>query len=397
LSGSRIKKLESWSVCIPRDYALDRGGAGSPSNVIDAGCKYSRAENYGTIYSRFIETTLVKVTTDDGIVGWGEAQAPVAPEIAQSVITHLLGPLLLGQDISSPVRVQNMLYDAMRVRGHSGGFYIDAVSAVDCALWDILGKRCGQPVYHLLGGPVRERLPLYISGLPGKTAEEQMAKADEYVQAGVRAFKVFMTGKPSDCLVLVESLRRRYSDAIEIFVDALWRLDATAAIRFARALATYEVGWLEAPLIPEDVEGHRRLAEHSPIRIALGESYRTAHEILPFLEARAVQVLQPDLGRSGITEGMKIASLSTAFHVSIAPHVSIGLGPQIATAIHCASSWPNLMYVECNPSVFQIADRFQTSSFKLSDGMLSLPIDPGLGVEPIEGALEEYSTMNVVE
>jgi galactonate dehydratase len=290
-----------------------------------------------------------------------------------------------------------MLYDAMRVRGHSGGFYIDALSSIDCALWDILGKRCGHPIYRLLGGPVHECLPIYISGLPGKTIEEQLAKAEGYVQAGVRAFKVFMTAKPSDCLSLVEGLRRRFSDAIEIFVDALWRLDVTAAIRFAKALAAYEVGWLEAPLIPEDVEGHRRLAQHSPIRIALGESYRTTHEILPFLEARAVQVLQPDLGRSGITEGMRIASLSASFHVSIAPHVSISLGPQIATAIHCAAAWPNLMYVECNPSVFQIANRFQTSSFLLSDGMLSLPIGPGLGVELIDGSLAEYSTIHVFE
>ena len=201
-----------------------------------------------------------------------------------------------------------------------------------------------------------------------------------------------MAGSPQECLTLLTKLRAKSEETV-ILVDALWRLDLKSASRFADALSDLHAGWLEAPLAPEDLFGHRQLATSSPVRIAVGESYRTAYEILPFLEQRAFHVLQPDVGRSGITEANQIAGLAKVYQLPVAPHVSIGLGPQIAAALHCAAIWTNLEYVECNPSVLKIANQYQASRIQLNAGHISLPDDAGLGVEMDEEAVRRMSTV----
>ncbi len=322
------------------------------------------------------------------MVGWGEAQSPVVPQAAQNIVAHLLAPLLIGQNALAPVRLHERLYNAMRVRGHFGGFYSDAIGAVDCALWDIAGQRSSQPVYAMLGGPVRDTIPVYVSGLAGSSIDEKLEDAARYFEQGFRTFKVFHAESEDECLALVRHLRERFGRQTGILVDALWRFDEKGALRFARKLEEFGVSWLEAPLPPEDLDGHQRLAAQSPVPIAIGESYRTAYEILPFLKAGAVHVLQPDIGRTGITEGIKIGHLAQAFHVPIALHLSIALGPQIAAALHVAAALPNLSYVECNPRVLAIAMRFSRfAGGALEAGCFSLPASPGLGVSMNEEEL----------
>ena len=390
----KLARIDTFAVRVPRDTTTGRGGAGSPA-VLQANLgRYALAETYGTVYARDLETLLVKITTADGMVGWGEAQAPIAPEVAQEIIHVLAGPLALAYPDSSPGAVRAMLYDAMRVRGHSGGFYIDAISAIDIALWDLAGKAAGAPLHRLLGGSMKSVLPIYVSGLTGANLEEQLTSLDRHLQSGVRALKIFMAQEPAECLALVKEIRRRSS--IDLFVDALWRFDLEGALRFAEELAAYEVGWLEAPLPPEDVRGHRALAEASPIPIAIGESYRTRYEIGPFFEAGALKVLQTDIGRSGVSEGNYLAQLAGSLKISMAPHISIGLGPQIAAAIHCAATWNNLYYVECNPQVYAIAERFQTEKFVGSASELQVSERPGLGIEMQEDELAKYSRVKSV-
>lgn len=390
----KLARVDTFAVQAPRDTTAGRGGAGSPATLKANRGRYALAETYGTVYARDLETLIVKVTTTDGMVGWGEAQAPVAPEVAQEIIHVLAGPLVLAQGCSSPTAVRQMLYDAMRVRGHVGGFYIDAISAIDIALWDLQAKAEGLPLYRLLGGTSKAALPTYVSGLTGGNREEQLASLDRHLESGARACKIFMAEEPAECLALVREIRRR--SQVKLFVDALWRFDLESALRFAEELATYDVGWLEAPLPPEDVSAHRALAEASPIPIAIGESYRTRYEVRPFLEAKALKVLQPDIGRCGVTEGNHLAHLAESFAVTMAPHVSIGLGPQIAAAVHCAASWSNLDYVECNPQVYAIAERFQTERFVFSASEIQVPEKPGLGIEMQEDALAKYSRVKSV-
>jgi galactonate dehydratase len=154
--------------------------------------------------------------------------------------------------------------------------------------------------------------------------------------------------------------------------------------------------WLEAPLAPEDVRGHARLARRSPVRLALGESYRTRFEVLPYFERGAIGVLQPDLGRSGITEARKLAVLADTHQVPVAPHVSIGLGPQIAAAIHFAAATSNLLLLECNPGVFELSARLAHDALEWSVAGVPVGREPGLGVRIDEDAVRRVAVGTAV-
>ena len=143
-------------------------------------------------YSRKVESCLVKITTDGGISGWGEAQAPLLPESAASILQHLVGPYLLGRDPLQRSVIADQLYHINNIRGHESGFMLDALAAVDIALWDIAGKHHGVPVCQLLGGPFRTELTAYVSGLRQPTLDEQSEAARGYVDEGFKGIKLFL-------------------------------------------------------------------------------------------------------------------------------------------------------------------------------------------------------------
>jgi D-galactarolactone cycloisomerase len=386
----QIKSIEAFAIKIPRDLVTALGTAGSPAPLIESGNDYRWATNYQTIYSTKIETALIKVTTDSGLIGWGEAQAPVAPEVVCTIIRTILAPLLIGANPLAHEKLWSLMYGAMRVRGHTGSFLLDAIAGIDTALWDLKGKALNVRVCDLLGGPFKEELPAYISGLSGADDEALIQQAREFQASGFKAFKLFMDGEPDATLRLIDGLRAELGDQTQIFVDALWRFDPARAVRFGRQLDARGVGWFEAPLKPEDVAGHARLAASVETPIAIGESYRTRWEMQPFFAAGAVEVFQPDIGRSGLTEGMKLAALAELHNAPLAFHVSIGLGVQIAAALHLAVSIPNLLYVECNPQVWQVAESLLKTALPMGQGVVGIPASAGLGVEIDEEKLRPF-------
>lgn len=388
----RITRVTARAVRIPRDVSESMGTAGTPAALAgDAAQRYRWASHYRTLYAAdHLETVLISVHTDSGLIGWGEAQAPVAPEVTCEIVRTLFAPQLLGEDALAPEAIWDRLYAAMRVRGHTGSFLVDAMAGIDLAIWDLCGKAYGQPVYRLLGGPCHTTLPCYVSGLAGASIEQRVDEARRLVAQGVTAFKVFMAEAPAACLAELDALRAEFGSTVELYVDALWRLDRSNAARFAAELEARDAGWLEAPLMPEDVAGHAELARRTRVPLAIGESYRTRYEVLPFLERQAVAVLQPDLGRSGLTESRKLAVLAQSFHVPIAPHVSIGLGPQLAAALHLAAATPNFLRLECNPRVQTIANRFLLAPLPTGAASLAPPQTPGLGVEIDEAAIAPF-------
>lgn len=377
-----IEAVNALAVRVPRDVTAAYGTAGSPAPLgAAAGPRYRWAEANGTVYSDHLETVLISIHSNIGSVGWGEAQAPVAPEIICAVVDSLLGPLLIGEDACAPEAIWARMYSAMRVRGHTGGFLLDAMAGIDLAIWDLCGKAYDLPVSRLLGGPVRTTVPCYVSGLAGDSIDARVDEALGWARSGATAFKIFLSGSQSECLAELDALRTALGSGVLLAVDALWRLDLADAIRFATQLADRGVAWLEAPLKPEDVSGHMFLARSSPVTIAVGESYRTRFEVRPFLEQGGVGLLQPDLGRTGLTEGRKLGSLADTFHVRVAPHLSIGLGPQLAAALHFAAATTNLAMLELNPLVYELASQVMGTELIRGVTDLQAPAGPGLGIE----------------
>jgi D-galactarolactone cycloisomerase len=386
----KIAKVTAYAVKIPRDLATSVGTAGSPAPLQAEASDYRFAATFQTLYSSKIETALIKIETDAGITGWGEAQSPVAPEVVCTIIKLILAPLLLNEDPLANERLWSLMYATMRARGHTTSFMLDAIAGIDIALWDIRGKAVRLRVCDLLGGPFTNRLPSYISGLSGTSEQARIEQATNQREQGFNAFKLFMDGDPDETLRLIDGLREAMGDDTRIFVDALWRFDPAQAVRIGKQLDARIAGWFEAPLKPEDVAGHARLAESIETPVAIGESYRTRWEMQPFFAAGAVEIYQPDIGRCGITEGMKLAALAELHNVPIAIHVSIGLGVQIAAALHFAAAIPNLIFVECNPKVWQVAEEMLTSSLPVGAGDIGIPDGPGLGIEINEEVLRSF-------
>lgn len=359
-----------------RDFDLAVGLAGSPNQLAgdDANIgAYRWSRDYPALYSTRLEGTLVRVTLDDGRVGWGESQAPLAPEVAATIVQKLLAPVLEGETFDGSreeiERIYDRLYATMRVRGQTGGFMLDAIAGIDLALWDLAGRIAGLPVCRLISNAPKKMVPAYLSGLAGSTREERIEFAKPFIAEGFELIKLYYGSDWNALLELMDAL------PVETAVDALWHLPSVEA---AVELDLRRCAWLECPFMPEEVERHLDLARRIQTPIALGESYRTPAELEALLNAAAI--LQPDLGRCGITGTLRIAALGKP----IVPHVSIAFGPQIAAAIHVAAALENCSLCEYNPTVLDAANRFVTPAIGLDGAAYCVPESPGLGIEGLQ-------------
>ena len=299
----KIKAIQAVPFHQERDAAQTTGTAGSPAKLRSGSSPYLWAEHYPVIYSRRFETAIVRVELDSGHIGWGESQAPVAPEVACAVVNHILAPILLGREFEGSVEEIEALwwtmYSAMRVRGQTGGFMLDGIAGVDLALWDLAGKLAGLPVSALIGRQ-RDRVPAYLSGLPGGDARN----VARWIDKGFTTVKIFHDSTIDRLLSNADIV-----SPAAIAIDALWRLTPGARALDLRSpnSAARSAVWLEAPLAPESPREHGELAAAISTPIAIGESYRTVFELEGFFDYQAMRIVQPDLGRTGITEALRIA------------------------------------------------------------------------------------------
>ena len=344
------------------------GTAGSPAKLQPSASALRWAENYPVIYSSHFETAIIRIELDSGEIGWGESQAPVAPEVACAVVNHILAPVLEDTPFDGTIEeIQSLwwkMYSTMRVRGQTGGFMLDGIAGVDLALWDLAGKIASLPVSALIGEH-RTHVPAYLSGLTA---------GDPRSAQGFTHVKIFHDSTIEKLLSILDAL------PMKVAVDALWRLTPESALALAPELDRRQILWLEAPLAPESAAAHGALAAKIKTPIAIGESYRTLFELDPFFAANAMRIVQPDLGRTGLTEGLRIARAAESRGLTVIPHVSIALGPQIAAAIHFAASIPNCPMLEFNPNVLTVANGVLENPIQFEAGSYVVPDAPGLGV-----------------
>ncbi|MEN3609063.1 mandelate racemase/muconate lactonizing enzyme family protein [Plantactinospora sp. ZYX-F-223] len=352
------------------------------------GDSYYLRPPWRSLYSDRFETLLVKLTCVDGTYGWGEALAPVAPEVPQAIVDRLLSPALIGQD---PRRVRPLwarLTGLMRERGHLVGHQADALAAVDTALWDLAGKAYGAPVHALLGGAYRTEVPTYVSGLPKPTDAARAELARDWVRQGVRAIKLHLGHGVDADLATYDAVAAAHPE-LRVAVDAHWAYDSADALRLGRALDERRAWFLEAPLVPEDVDGHRELAAAIATPVAIGEALRNRYEFRTWLAARAVDLCQPDVARTGITEAMAVAELAAAHHVPVAPHHSVGLGVAVAAGLHLAAAVEAMPAFEFQPGTMAVASRILTAPLPGGPVSFPLPDTPGLGVDVDLSLLED--------
>lgn len=268
---------------------------------------------------------VVEVMTDDGLVGIGNAA--LAPIVTKQVIDIHLKPLLLGANPWDIEFLWQHMYRKTMAFGRKG-IGMAAISAVDIALWDLLGKSAKQPVYRLLGGRTKTRIPVYASRLYASPLEELAAEAAKYKAEGYKAMKLRFGWGPVDGaagmqrnLELVRTVRETVGDEIDVMADAYmgWTLDY--AKRMLPLLEPFHLRWLEEPVIPDDVRGYAELKAYGRVPIAGGEHEFTSYGFRDMLEARAVDYIQFDTNRvGGISQARKVCALAESFSVPVVPH-----------------------------------------------------------------------------
>ncbi len=339
--------------------------------------------------------TLIAVHTDEGLVGLGSVFTNDA--LVQASLA-LLEPLYLGENALEPERVSEKLHQHMFWLGR-GGAVTHAISGIDIALWDLLGKATGQPIGRLLGGRYRERVQPYASLLmqePSRMRDSLLAVKAQ----GFRAFKIgwgpFGRESATTDEAIVKAAREAIGSDSRLMVDAggsdaYWTNGYKWALRASQMLADYDVHWFEEPLQPDALEDFVLLRQHSPIAIAGGEVLTRRQSFQPWLEARAFDIVQPDVTKvGGISEERRIAWMAQDHDVRFIPHgwnTAVGL----AADLQLASAFPGtdlVEYLTGSPFI----DDITVGGWKLdSEGMLNIPSKPGLGLELDPIAIAKYS------
>jgi D-galactarolactone cycloisomerase len=377
--GSPIVSIDVYSVRIPQDNTY-LGGLGPGERVNESGYIVRRGNR--TIYPSQMRSVAIRVTLASGEMGWGETYGLVAPTVIHALISDIISPLIAGR---SPFDVQAIwedLYDLMRVRGYTGGFWLDALAAVDIALWDLMGKLTELPLFQLLGGKHRDQIPAYVSGLPAPTIPDKVALARSFVDKGFRAVKIAASVSYDGVEREVAALREGLGPDIKIMLDCHWIYTPAEAIALLQRLAPYDLYFLEAPCKTEDVDGLSDIARHANVPIAAGEEWRTVFDARSRLEARAVSIVQPEMGHTGITQFMRIAHLAQAHHAKVIPHATIGAGIFAAASLQASSAVLSLPWHEYQHSIFDHGATLMEGRLKCSEGFFALPEGPGLGVTP---------------
>ena len=338
---------------------------------------------------------VAEVFTDDGLVGLGNAA--LAPQATKQVIDLYLKPLLIGQDPWDIERLWQHMYRRTMAFGRKGIGMV-AISALDIALWDVLGKSAKQPVFRLLGGRTKTRIPVYASRLYATELGKLAAEAKRYKDHGYRAMKLRFGWGPADGahgmqrnVELVRTVRESIGDDIDLMADAYmgWNLDY--AKRMLPLLEPFHLRWLEEPVIPDDVQGYAQLKSYSRIPIAGGEHEFTLYGFRDLLEARAVDYIQFDTNRvGGITQARKIAALAEAYSVPVIPHAGQMHNYHVVMASlnsPMAEYFPRVD-VEVGNELFWYIFRGEPSakggSIDLDDNV------PGLGLTIDEAGLERF-------
>lgn len=268
---------------------------------------------------------VVEILTDNGLVGIGNAA--LSPQVSKQVVDLYLKPALIGADPWDIELLWQHMYRKTMAFGRKG-IGMAAISAVDIALWDILGKSAKQPVYRLLGGRTKPRIPIYASRLYSSPLDQLAAEAKRYKLEGYKAMKLRFGWGPVDGAAgmrknvdLVRTVRETVGDDIDVMADAYmgWTLDY--AKRMLRLLEPLNLRWLEEPVIPDDIHGYAELRRRSSIPIAGGEHEFTLYGFRDLIEAKAVDYIQFDTNRvGGISQARKIAALAEAHSIPVVPH-----------------------------------------------------------------------------
>ncbi len=334
-----------------------------------------------------------RIETDSGLYGWGEAYVTAEKEKAVDEYLRAMAPHLIGR---SPYQIRHtgqVFFDDFVIRRSSLGFF-SAWSAVEMALWDIVGKKAGLPLHVLLGGASRERVRVYANGWadePG-TLDQNIERALKVKELGYTALKfdplpgpwrTFIHRQDEDFAVdYVRRMRDALGPEMEILIEVHRRLAPQHAIRLGRRLAEFDIGWFEEPCLSDNIELVAEVRQRQPIPVVIGETIYSKESYVQVFEKRAADILNPDIcAIGGITALMDIATMAQPHAVAISPHNNNSTLAGLAATVHVCAVIPNFTIAECFINRLSACDDIALSSIKVEAGWAELPQEPGLGID----------------
>jgi L-alanine-DL-glutamate epimerase-like enolase superfamily enzyme len=385
----RITSAKAWWVSIPIDAARQH------------------RSDFGTLTT--FDAAILRVETDDGLVGWGEGKNAAGGAGRYAALVNLLNaevaPLLIGRNAGDITPIWEMLYNGVRAQtaarsGHvmpqlaRRGLAVAAISAVDIALWDSLGQHLLQPVWQLLGARKADRLPAYASGgwAPAEAIEAQLQGYTD--RGGFRAVKMRVGAMDAGHHVSaarVRAARAALGAEVEIAVDAHGTYTVAGARRFARMVEDCDLAWFEEPVGGGGKPGMAEVRAATSIPVAAGQAEATRFDFRDLALLRAADIFQPDPAFcGGITEAMRIAALAASFNLRFAPHLWAG-APCFFAGLHLCAAAPSSFTVEfscgANPMIHDLA----VEEMATRDGMVAIPEAPGLGFKMNEAVLAAHA------
>ncbi|MEZ4711543.1 MAG: mandelate racemase/muconate lactonizing enzyme family protein [Caldilineaceae bacterium] len=343
----------------------------------------------------------VKIETDQGLYGWGEAYTQADRDKTIEAHIHALTRYLVGR---SPFDIKQFTYMAYTDFGNKRGsmeLYC-AISGIEQALWDIVGKAANQPVYNLLGGACRPAIRVYANGWGGGADREKLAEqARAVVARGFTALKfdpfpglwrAFIDRQAEvEAVARVAAVREAVGPDVEILVEVHRRLAPVHAIRVARMMEEYRPYWYEEPVSVRDLTGLLEAKQQIRLPVVTGEELYTKAEFQPIFEARAADIINPDVCNcGGILELREIAAMAEPAHVAVSPHNYNSTTLGLAATLHAAAGMPNFLITEYFVNFEEVGRQIARTPFEVKDSYIELPTTPGLGIDLDEEALARY-------
>ena len=387
---SALHKKPYWGV----NYVMEEAGEGFYQ---DYSIAYPLKVRSKPLYTPELNAVLVKVTTDGGVVGWGESKAVVAPGAVKAILEEMVISSIMDLNPLDIALIKERMVGLMRLRGHLQGVYQEAISGIEIALWDLKGKIAGLPVYSLLGGGFRDRIPTYASALPGLKAgftgeDVQRIQHDavKAMQDGFKGLKIAVGAGYTPDLASLEAVREVVGESCAILMDAGGCYDYHTALRVAEELKRRNVLWLEAPLPIDDFSGYVELSKSVPIPVSTDLIW-TSGLVTEMLRQGGKIIFLPEvLKAGGILECKQIADLADRFHLPFAPHVSQGTILQFAATAQVCASAPNFLICEYWWQDNPLGNSILKQPLEIKNGSIIVPQAPGLGVEVNEEAIQEF-------
>ena len=358
--------------------------------------KYEMGKDIWDAVHRFSarQALIVKVHTEEGITGLGESAYFGGPIVTTAtVIEKELAPLFIGQNPFQVEYLWDLVYRTTVQHGRRG-LIIAALSGIDIALWDIIGKAVNKPLYQIIGW-FRQKVEAYASAgfyAEGKGVKELCREMESYVAAGFKTLKMKVGGLGiHEDLERVEGVRKAIGNKIDLAVDANSNWDVPTARWMGKQLENLAIKWIEEPVSPDDIEGSAIVAQSTVIPVSGYEQETTRYGFRALIENRAVQIVQPDVTWSGgITECKRIAALASSWNLPCRPHV-FSSGVCLAANLHFIASIPNGDLVELDRNFNPLRDLLIYESLSTdSTGMIALPDRPGLGIDLNPEILKKY-------